>query len=63
METAHQPGFGARAREALLTETRIQVVLVYTVHTEDEIERAAEELDESPPSDTHVPYPRHTSLP
>jgi hypothetical protein len=42
---------------------RIQVVLVYTVHTEDEIERAAEELDESPPSDTHVPYPRHTSLP
>jgi hypothetical protein len=42
---------------------RIQVVLVYTVHTEDEIERAAEELDEALPSDAHVPYPRHTSLP
>jgi hypothetical protein len=42
---------------------RIQVVLVYTVHTEDEIERVAKELDEALPSDAHVAYPRHTSLP
>ena len=42
----------------------LQVVLVYTsVHTEDEVERAAEELDEALPSDAHVAYPRHTSLP
>jgi uroporphyrinogen-III synthase len=51
----------------LLNETigeRLQHgIRVARVYTEDEVEGAAEELDESPPSDAHVAYPRHTSLP
>jgi len=33
------------------------------VHTEDEMERVANELDEALPSDPHVAYPRQTSSP
>ena len=38
-------------------------IQVARVRTEDEIERVAKEFDESLPSDPHVAYPRHTSLP
>jgi hypothetical protein len=51
----------------LLNETigeRLQHgIRVARVYTEDEVERAAKELDEALPSDPHVAYPRHTSLP
>ena len=70
-----RPGIGEILDAILLEATRPVSLIIHLadeeigdirlqgVHTEDERERVAEELDEALPSDPHVAYPRHTSRP